>query len=174
MKNKLVLVSGAVLAVGAMFLGMMLLGLSPRAHANKDSFLNEVRAAGILVDEAGAMRNVWLTCQWMGQMPSGEVAEKLSSGSGLDMGHTVVFIALTVKEYCPQYLDHKITPRTPNGLTPKHQPGDDAVVPELVSRHQPQEDEPGWDCRTMGNRICGPGNDQGVEPGDYSEETTYA
>lgn len=24
-------------------------------------------------------------------------------------------------------------------------------------QHQIQEDDPGWDCHTMGNRICGPG-----------------
>jgi hypothetical protein len=30
------------------------------------------------------------------------------------------------------------------------------------------EDESGWDCRTMGNRICGPGNVQGAIPGDYT------
>lgn len=30
------------------------------------------------------------------------------------------------------------------------------------------EDESGWDCRTMGNRLCGPENAQGVLPGDYS------
>jgi hypothetical protein len=31
------------------------------------------------------------------------------------------------------------------------------------------EDSPGWDCRIHGNRVCGPGNDQGVAPGDYRE-----
>lgn len=34
------------------------------------------------------------------------------------------------------------------------------------------EDESGWDCRTMGNRIWGPGNAQGAIPGDYT--TTHA
>lgn len=24
--------------------------------------------------------------------------------------------------------------------------------------HKIQEDDPGWDCHTMGNRICGPGH----------------
>jgi len=32
-----------------------------------------------------------------------------------------------------------------------------------------EEDDPRWDCRTMGNRECGPGNAQGVPPGDYGE-----
>lgn len=32
------------------------------------------------------------------------------------------------------------------------------------------EDESGWDCRTMGNRICGPGNAQGVAPGYYGSK----
>lgn len=27
---------------------------------------------------------------------------------------------------------------------------------QQVQIHQPNEDEPGWDCRTMGNKICGP------------------
>ena len=30
------------------------------------------------------------------------------------------------------------------------------------------EDDPRWDCRTMGNRICGPTNSQGVPAGGYS------
>lgn len=31
-----------------------------------------------------------------------------------------------------------------------------------------QEDDPGWDCRTMGDLVCGPTNDQGVTAGLYS------
>lgn len=31
------------------------------------------------------------------------------------------------------------------------------------------EDSPSWDCITMGNRICGPGNSQGVAPGCYND-----
>jgi len=33
------------------------------------------------------------------------------------------------------------------------------VVVLLLSGCGPavQEDEPGWDCRSMGNRVCGPG-----------------
>lgn len=37
---------------------------------------------------------------------------------------------------------------------------DPEVTAKLVSRHVGivlQEDDEGWDCRTMGNRICGPG-----------------
>ena len=30
------------------------------------------------------------------------------------------------------------------------------------------EDDPRWDCRVMGNRVCGPTNMQGVPAGDYS------
>ena len=30
------------------------------------------------------------------------------------------------------------------------------------------EDDPRWDCRVMGNRVCGPTNVQGVPAGDYS------
>ena len=30
------------------------------------------------------------------------------------------------------------------------------------------EDSAGWDCRVHGNRVCGPGNNQGVPAGDYS------
>ena len=29
------------------------------------------------------------------------------------------------------------------------------------------EDDPRWDCRTMGNRICGPTNAQSVPAGDH-------
>jgi hypothetical protein len=29
------------------------------------------------------------------------------------------------------------------------------------------EDDPRWDCRTMGNHYCGPDNSQGVPPGTY-------
>ena len=30
------------------------------------------------------------------------------------------------------------------------------------------EDSALWDCRVHGNRVCGPGNHQGVPAGDYS------
>jgi hypothetical protein len=32
-----------------------------------------------------------------------------------------------------------------------------------------QEDQDGWDCTSAGNRICGPGNAQGAQPGCYSD-----
>jgi hypothetical protein len=31
-----------------------------------------------------------------------------------------------------------------------------ARPPRAHQAHRIEEDEPGWDCRTMGNRICGP------------------
>lgn len=35
------------------------------------------------------------------------------------------------------------------------------ATPSVVhSVPQIEEDEPGWDCATMGNRICGPEGDQ--------------
>lgn len=34
---------------------------------------------------------------------------------------------------------------------------------------QTQEDDPGWDCRTMGDRRCGPTNVQGVAAGCYAD-----
>ncbi len=33
----------------------------------------------------------------------------------------------------------------------------------------PAEDEPGWDCRTQGNHICGPANTDGITPGLYRD-----
>jgi hypothetical protein len=35
-----------------------------------------------------------------------------------------------------------------------------------------EEDSPQWDCRTMGNLVCGAGNAQGTAPGDYSDDMT--
>lgn len=32
---------------------------------------------------------------------------------------------------------------------------------------QIQEDDPRWDCRTMGDLVCGPTNSQGVAAGRY-------
>lgn len=31
------------------------------------------------------------------------------------------------------------------------------------------EDSPSWDCRTMGNHVCGPYNPQGADPGLYDQ-----
>jgi hypothetical protein len=31
------------------------------------------------------------------------------------------------------------------------------------------EDDPGWNCTRDGNRICGPDNADGVDPGCYNE-----
>jgi hypothetical protein len=35
------------------------------------------------------------------------------------------------------------------------------------------EDDPAWDCRTMGDHVCGPDNSQGVEAGVYSHNVRY-
>lgn len=32
-----------------------------------------------------------------------------------------------------------------------------------------QEDDPGWDCTMMGDRVCGPGNSNGVPAACYDE-----
>lgn len=34
---------------------------------------------------------------------------------------------------------------------------------------QIQEDDPGWDCTTMGDHSCGPTNAQGVQAGCYDD-----
>lgn len=39
------------------------------------------------------------------------------------------------------------------------------AVPGVIA-----EDESGWDCRTMGNRVCGPDNAQGVIAGQYGPD----
>jgi hypothetical protein len=31
------------------------------------------------------------------------------------------------------------------------------IVPSVPQQDRIEEDEPGWDCRTMGNKLCGPG-----------------
>ena len=43
-----------------------------------------------------------------------------------------------------------------------------------VSTDRIEEDDPRWDCRTMGNHVCGEGatvNGAPVEAGDYSQDT---
>jgi hypothetical protein len=42
-----------------------------------------------------------------------------------------------------------------------------AVVTKAYTTSTP-EDSGKWDCRKMGNHICGPGNPQRVKPGLYS------
>lgn len=53
-----------------------------------------------------------------------------------------------------------------------HEPGwHDAYAAEVGDDNADgiiSEDESGWDCTEMGNRICGPGNTQGAVPGDYT------
>lgn len=46
----------------------------------------------------------------------------------------------------------------PAGATPTVIPT--PATPSVVHSVQPEEDEPGWDCATMGNRICGPESDR--------------
>ena len=43
--------------------------------------------------------------------------------------------------------------------------------PDAATRngYVPQEDEPGWSCASMGNRVCGPTNVEGAVPGCYDE-----
>ena len=47
-------------------------------------------------------------------------------------------------------------------------------IPAVGAAHadpvaQVQEDQPGWDCRTMGNRVCGPDNSQGLAAACYND-----
>lgn len=44
-----------------------------------------------------------------------------------------------------------------------------AALIALAPLTGPQEDDPGWDCRTMGDHVCGVGNSQGVAPGLYDQ-----
>lgn len=41
-------------------------------------------------------------------------------------------------------------------------------VQSVASHGVIEEDDPRWDCRTMGNRVCGPDNAQDVPAGDYT------
>lgn len=44
-----------------------------------------------------------------------------------------------------------------------------AIITITVPAHATiTEDDPRWDCRTMGNLICGPTNAQGVPAGNYA------
>jgi hypothetical protein len=42
-----------------------------------------------------------------------------------------------------------------------------AGPPDITPARVP-EDSAEWDCRNHGNRVCGPGNHQGVPAGNYS------
>ncbi len=52
-----------------------------------------------------------------------------------------------------------------------------AAAPHGTAHAEPapviEEDSPQWDCRTMGNLICGPDNAQGVTPGAYSNPNCW-
>lgn len=39
--------------------------------------------------------------------------------------------------------------------------------PDYTVKRTVEEDSPAWDCRTMGNKVCGPHNAQGLAPGYY-------
>ena len=46
------------------------------------------------------------------------------------------------------------------------------IGPAIITAHAApaiQEDDPGWDCVSMGNRVCGPTNSQGIEAGCYND-----
>jgi hypothetical protein len=42
------------------------------------------------------------------------------------------------------------------------------VAPIAVA-HAVEEDQPGWSCVDDGNKVCGPGNDEGKPAGRYDE-----
>ena len=52
-----------------------------------------------------------------------------------------------------------------------------AAAPHGTAHAEPvpviEEDSPHWECRTMGNLVCGPDNAQGVTPGDYSNPNRW-
>lgn len=47
--------------------------------------------------------------------------------------------------------------------------GPTLAIAHATPAGQTQEDDPGWDCRAMGDRRCGPTNVQGVAAGCYSD-----
>ena len=51
----------------------------------------------------------------------------------------------------------------------EHVPADYARLVFVTTGLEPAEDDPAFDCRIHGNRICGPGNSQGVPPGQYRD-----
>lgn len=44
-----------------------------------------------------------------------------------------------------------------------------AITANASPAGQIQEDDPGWDCRIMGDLVCGPTNSQGVAAGRYAD-----
>ena len=44
-----------------------------------------------------------------------------------------------------------------------------AAEPDAAPPVACEEDQPCWDCRSAGDRVCGPGNDQGLTPGCYDD-----
>jgi hypothetical protein len=45
-----------------------------------------------------------------------------------------------------------------------------ALMPHAAHPTKIWEDDPRWDCRTMGNHECWPGNSNGVAPGVYDQD----
>lgn len=44
-----------------------------------------------------------------------------------------------------------------------------ALVLAPMANAAPSEDSPEWSCIADGNRTCGPGNEQGAQPGCYDD-----
>jgi hypothetical protein len=91
------------------------------------------------------------------------IAAKLVLGTGLALGLALAPYGLAVP-------DVAVTHGTFASLEPA--PGYDAYAVEAGDDNEDgviEEDESGWDCPTMGNRICGPGNSNGVPAGQYDE-----
>lgn len=47
--------------------------------------------------------------------------------------------------------------------------GTGVAIADAAASPTVQEDDPAWDCVTMGNRICGPGNSNGVPAACYND-----
>ena len=97
-------------------------------------------------------------------MPTTTTAKAVLFSTGLAVG-----IALGVP--AGGWMASQAQPEATAIVTPADS-GADAYVArmtELVTGDEPTEDDPAFDCRIHGNRICGPGNSQGVPPGQYRD-----
>jgi len=74
-----------------------------------------------------------------------------------------------LSQNCQMWIAGDVGDDNGDGVISETESGWADVYQRAQARNVIEEDDPRWDCRTMGNRECGPGNAQGVPPGDYGE-----
>lgn len=92
--------------IGAALTGAPLILFSPSAQADNASFVSDVKALGFQQASDNLISTARSACYFLSRnRDPGQVTERISRYLAVDADMARTFFAMSVNEYCPQYLD---------------------------------------------------------------------